>query len=619
MHRSFSPFLLLGGLAGCSSAELPPAPAERATEPTPAEPSPSPAPAPSPADRATEPTPAEPSLPAADRATEPTPAGSTPSSLRVVAIYEGALDLLTQRDAPVLTLDGRPVPWVEGRFTADPRDWRGLEGIEPERDDDTGFYTYVSRDLGTITSAVGGLAHASPQVAWLTTEHHAVRSWSSYSVRAREGDGWRDLDLVQGPLSAYYQAYAERDGALFGFRQWAFSGSVPEEPLDDGAEPREARRAVAKIRSATRRLEESSSAWVWLGGAKVAAPRMPSARVAWSAATGTLDGSLYAVAPGGRLAWWPPAESEPTLLALPGLDSPFVDVTLSASGEWVVAYGDHAYLAVGRPDQWQEVPRPAERSPKVRGAARAAGGELWIAFGASDAEALESALWRKPVEGSWVPVPLPDLELEALRPRTEWTYGYASVDAEWKERTISPIGAEPAEVAALVGGLGAVWLTLGLHRRRSEDLPVMVVATNHEAAAGPPTVLPPAWKVLLQSENETTRHEGTEGDACSRPSLLLGPASLATERPELVAILAGLELPPGTLGATYVGELDGAEVLVTRANVDVKPSRWDDAAERAAAAAERAAAAGLRQAAAEATGLPVTLDCRVPLFVAPVK
>src|SRR5262245_57920741 len=80
---------------------------------------------------APEPAPAAAKAPEADQKLEPEPEPARaqpvevapeplPSPLRVVAVREGLVTLLRQRDAPLLVLDGEPVPLVDGSFSRHP-------------------------------------------------------------------------------------------------------------------------------------------------------------------------------------------------------------------------------------------------------------------------------------------------------------------------------------------------------------------------------------------------------------------------------------------------------------------------------------------------------------------
>ena len=52
---------------------------------------------------------------------EPAKAGPEPTgSLQLVAVREGITSLLAHDDAPVLVLEGEPVPWTAGRFAPVP-------------------------------------------------------------------------------------------------------------------------------------------------------------------------------------------------------------------------------------------------------------------------------------------------------------------------------------------------------------------------------------------------------------------------------------------------------------------------------------------------------------------
>ncbi|MCX4239919.1 hypothetical protein [Paraliomyxa miuraensis] len=109
-------------------------------------------------------------------------------------------------------------------------------------------------------------------------------------------------------------------------------------------------------------------------------------------------------------------------------------------------------------------------------------------------------------------------------------------------------------------------------------------------------MLPPRWKTDLLRTNLAGRG-AVPGSRphCELLSVVVGPASLMTERPNVVRALRGLDRAAEGLGTIYVGELDGAKVLVVHV-VATSPAH----AEQARKAVERT------------VSQPVTLDCRVP-------
>jgi hypothetical protein len=204
-------------------------------------------------------------------------------------------------------------------------------------------------------------------------------------------------------------------------------------------------------------------------------------------------------------------------------------------------------------------------------------------------------VWRKPVDGAWEPVPLPTPSADALGPSKRWVLDGIYGHNDWEEQERGPLEAEPKRALGLVWSGGSVWVALDLGYYGG---PLVAVMTT-DPSAKDLVVLPPAWRTALDRRNESVAGAKPGGKGCDALSVVVGPASLASDRPELIAAIKAIELDDeyAKLGATYTGELDGAKVLVVRAFVE-SPKQ----------------ATKVRKAVAEATGLPAALDCRIPLL-----
>jgi hypothetical protein len=461
-------------------AKAEPAKAEPAT-PEPATPEPTAAKAePAKAEPAkAEPAKAEPATP------EPTtPALLPPLTLRTVAVRQGAITLLRQRDAPLVVIDGEPVTWVDDAFVRHPTGSKGLWTSRLPKDHDR-----------SLTIAAVSL---EPLGAWTSTEHEIPRFNSYYEVYERSGDTWRQQPLRDGPIVAYYTAFVERDGALLALRSWASDADEANEleRIDEPDEDSEARRAKLD-----RALEQAKQVFVRIAGDEaVVAPEIPAGTRVRGDVTTTSDGTIVAFASerAGEsessktiaLAWRP-GQAKPERIEVPD-EEQLQASSLSSSGEWVLFGGTtheddapsmESYLVVGRPGgEWPRVPvslsgRSApEMQTYVSGAARLSDGELWIAISDpyADGEGSTGAgggqvVWRKPVEGQWQPVPLPKLR----------------DDASGQEH-------EPYHATALFSTSDAVWIVVGAGAAydSSEKVPTLSAVLTTRPGAAPPTVLP---------------------------------------------------------------------------------------------------------------------------------
>ncbi|MCA9654752.1 MAG: hypothetical protein KC501_32855 [Myxococcales bacterium] len=577
-------FALVGLLLACG-AEPPP------DAPRPAEPvAPQPAEATPPASSVEAP----PEEPAKAPPEEPAKAGPEPTgSLQLVAVREGITSLLAHDDAPVLVLEGEPVPWTAGRFAPAPGGARGLPaGFEPMAD----FQG---------ARAVGSEARAG-RITWVTTETHYSRVSPQLEVYQRRGDVWQRVEIRKGPLVGYYAAYVERAGALLGLRQWSLDPSK-ELTIDE-------QEGAPEYAGLLRTLERAKPAWVHLAGPEAELPVIP-ADTALDQAVSLADGTIVALTPSEgpgpspRLLQWSPTSVEAQTVTVPELDDAHA-LGLSTDGSWVIVYGtleredgSEAYLALGHEGRWERVPvslpgRSADEPLGLVGAARTATGELWIALGIRGLLVGEAQpVWRRPVDGSWEPVPLPPLEAERLGAAKRWIYEDDTGRNDWVEHEQEPLGSEPPRATGLVAAAGAVWVALEQDNDTAFHGPISTVfGTVPEV--GEPTLLPPVWRTTLERRNASAAELAPGSDACQGVTLVVGPASLATERAELVEALAAVEPDDGPpLGTIYTGELDGRELLVAHGT-----------------ASTPAEAKALARAVGAVSGTEVALDCRVPLL-----
>jgi hypothetical protein len=569
-----------------AKAPADPTPAAKApTEPTPA---------------ITEPTP----TPTADAPT-PTPVGP----LRVAAVREGPVRLLRQRDAPLVVLEGEPVPWIDGAFTRRPDAGAGLSTELSENDD-------AIHSLATV----GG--DDDPLGAWTTIVQEFMRTASIYEVYQRKDGAWRRKNLRKGVLVAYYAAYVERQGALLALQSWALDAKQ-----DVYGEEDERPAASAFHTKVSRALARAQPSWVRIAGAELAAvPEIPAGLQLGGAVTTTDDGTILALASkpdadgdGGVVLMWPPGASVAERVEVPGLGDAS-NVTLGSSGEWATlggrtdsTAGEESYLAVGRGREWERVTvslpgRPAGATVDIAGAARAPDGELWIALGNPwQGGGDPQPVWRKPVEGPWQPVTLPTVGGDAFGPGTSRVHDMSD-GRGWVEITRKSDPVPPEQAVGLVWAAGAMWVTLdaGDAYEGVAMAPSRTVVLTSRPGTAPATVLPPTWQILLERENHARRSAQPGGKGCDEFSIVIGPATLATTKPELAATIGGFTASgsafdgDATFSAIYTAEHDGAEVLVAHA---------------AAGTAELATAlqGGVTKA-LDAAGVPsnaVAADCRI--------
>ncbi len=602
MPRSLRHPLLVPLLAALACA---PTPAEGSrTEP---DPRPSPAvattPAAPPAATPSEPTPtSKPATPSPEPVPSLTPVASAgPSSLlRVVAVREGKIELSGWGTRLVPVLDGEPLAMSDGRPT---RGAAGSRGVPPAAYLDS-QYTYV--DFG------GPLDQ--PSGAWLTLSTEEERSTAVNLVYHLQGTAWEPVDLRRGLLRAYHAFYVERGGALLAYQRWAVDH---EQALyDDGDGSPKAMRFQERV---TRALEDVKPGFVQLAGAPVELPAVPDDAEPFSAVTAP-DGTIYAVAGPNDYAspnlvlMWPPGATKAERVALPGLTG-LGHAELSIAGEWVLAYGNEssaAYLAIGKGSEWQQVSvEEAERGTKgyeLNGAARAPDGTLWISFGNrwhEDGE--EHPVWRKATDGAWQPVPLPAFDRAWFPSERQWGLrsGYGVEEGvldEVPRRSTLEAAAAPFAVG-LRWGDDAVWVSLDVGTAYADDAlgvhPQSVLLTTAGVnGSEPPVVLPSAPTLRLERHNHAHRSDVPGARTCQHPALVLGPASLVDEQPDAVKALAEHAPTDATapgIERAYVGELDGSRVLVALAHARTPKQ-----------------AKALVTTLAEATGLTVTADCRVP-------
>lgn len=474
-----SPWLALA-LACTPPVQPEPAKAEPAT-PQPATPEPTAAKA----EPATpQPTTAEPATPQPAKPETSTPALLPPLTLRTVAVRQGMISLLRQRDAPLVVIDGEPVPWVDDAFVRHPTGSKGLWSSALPKDRD--------RSLTVAAVSLDGLG------AWTTTEHEIPRFSSYYEVYERKGDAWEQPPLRDGPIVAYYTAFVERDGALLALRSWASDADEANElaRIDEPDETSEARQAKLD-----RALEQAKQAWVRIAGDQaVVAPEIPAGTTVHGDVTTTSDGTIVALASERvdasassktiALAWRS-GEARPERIELPD-EAQLQASTLGSSGEWVLFGGTtyeegspsmEGYLVVGRlGGPWTRVPvsLPGRSAPElpsyVSGAARLSDGELWIALsdpylGGEGSTGMGGGplVWRKPVEGAWQPVPLPKLR-DAASGREH----------------------EPYHATALLSTSDAVWVVVGAGAAYESAVkaPTLSAVLTSRPGAAPPTVLP---------------------------------------------------------------------------------------------------------------------------------
>jgi hypothetical protein len=594
-HPSLAP--LLAALA-CTPAE------SSRTEP---DPQPSPAVADTPAAPSaaapSEPTQAsKPATPSPEPAPSPTPTPASSaelSPLRVVAVREGIIELSGWGTRLVPLIDGEPLAIAGGRPS---RSGAGSRGMAP-----TGYLSPATSmvDFGGDLDQPGG--------AWLAISSQEERSTPVNLVYHQQGPTWELVDLRRGLLRAYHSFYVQRGAALLAYQRWAVDHE--QAVYDEWDETPKAARFHARVEAALAKIDPG---FVPLAGSPAELPVVPDGVEPYAAATDP-DGTLYVLASPDHydspkvLLVWPPGATEAERVAMPELTS-VGDVELSVAGEWVLAFGHDegkAYLAMGKGSEWQRVSVEeadrASKSHQLAGAARAPDGTLWIAFGNRWAETGEEhPVWRKPAD-AWQPVPLPAFD-RAWFP-TDQPWGLVSSESI-EEGTLVRMPPHPTfEEAAtptatdLRWGDGAVWVSLEVGQAYDEGsagiLPQGILLTTGDAAGSePPTVLPSTPALRFERHNHVHRSDVPGARTCPHPALVLGPASLADEKPDAVRALkdhAPADASKPGIEHAYVGELDGDRVLVGLAR-----------------ARTPAQAKALVTALGKATGLQVTAGCRVP-------
>ncbi len=544
-------------------------------------------------------------VPAPPAAVEPEPAQSP---LRVVAVREGMVTLLRQRDAPLLVLEGEPVPLVDGTFSRHPA---GSAGLWPEpyleHADEAEPFAAVSLD--------------EPLGGWTSLAQAAARSMSRHLVYRRRGAQWHEVPLRKGVLVAYYSALVERDGALLALRSWAPEADQALVHYDEEHTPA-GKAHQAKVDHA---LARTKQAWVHIAGAETAAiPEIPAKTTLTGSVTTTANGTLMALAhaeerPSMGALVWRPGQTTAEWMELPAIDDTSLHA-LGSSGEWAFVGGlldgaePESYLALGRGAEWERVPvalpgHPAGVSVTVSGAARRPDGELWIALGDPYSGSGDvQPVWRKPVDGPWQPVLLPPVGGDAFGPATGWAYD-SIAEAGWVmvERSQDPT--VPERSLALVSAGDAVWVAVQGQMIESDvgfSVSRTVVLTT-EPGAAPPAVLPSGWQLALERRNHAVQSVRPGHDDCRFFSIALGPATLATNAPTLVDALAGLTLEASVqdvstgVRSIYTTRREGSEVLVAEAQAE-SPAQ--------ASALRDAVAAKMR-----AAGVPagaIASDCRIP-------
>jgi hypothetical protein len=509
-----------------------------------------------------------------------------------VVVREGQALLLRQRDAPLLVVDGEPRTFRDGGFPPHPSGitgWEVPESFTPFRD-------------------TAGVSLDAPLGAWVTSEHYSLRAGPMYTVHQHEGERWKRIDLRKGLVTAYYAAFEERDGALLALRSWF---PDPEEEANNTLGPDDLEAAYpAKLERA---MAKTTQAWVTLAGPKSPSiPQIPKDMMLPGGATTTSDGTLWALAeaksraevaaaatasvdeqaaaprPRLGLLMWPPGQTNAEHVDVPGL-ADARDVALHGSGDWALVTGatdTERYLALGRGTEWQRIPvsLPIDANEPVvhlSAAARLPDGELWIALPYLVAGGDGPPVWRKPVDGSWQPVPLPEVRSDLFEPSGQWARHPLSDQWIPSQR---PQGAlKLVEVPSLVWAANAIWLVAGASREQLDTDPIdssaralgySVVLTTLPGDALP-TLLPPTWQVRLEHRNERNRAAKPGQGDCSNFTIVLGPGSLVDPSkpehpPAFVSTLAERRSPPveGSqphIVSIYTTKRDAGEVLVAEA------------------------------------------------------
>lgn len=546
------------------------------------------------------PSPARPEDDAKTPAPQAEPPKAPASPLHVVAVREGGISLMRMHGGLAAVLEGEPLPLVGGVPTRGESGGRGLP-------------TFADAMAMNSILAIGGRLEPG-STAWVATakEYDRASSWYEVHRNRNDGQGWQTLDLRRGLLAAYDVAYVERDGALFGLRTWS------NDPRQDHYSSEEDDpKARAYWRAVQKALDRARTEFVRLEGPEVALPRLPAGTNA-SAAVTTDDGTIYAI-PGGRwgdatsLLVWPAGSTEAQTVALPELTAG--NIRLEASGDVALVMGQaegkeggapESYLAVGRGSEWQRIAvslpgRPANTTPHVLDATRTPAGELWIAMGDTWQDSLgDIALWRKPADGAWEPVPLPAFDDALFGREPGFVYDVTGME---------PWGWIPVERASLAGVRpeptslawhdGAVWVVVELGPAYADEvaglLPRAALLSTGKASASP-VRLPSRWELHVERHDVLHRGATPGKEGCYQLWMVLGPASLVDTRPELVKAAQALEVDGApALNSLYVGRLDGKDVLVGGAYVSGAPQ-----------------AKALARSLAAATKVEPVIECRIP-------
>lgn len=581
------------GSTAAAKAEPPPA---EAKEPAPAKAEPAPV-------KGSEPPPAEGVEPAPARV-EPSPTPAVPSEpiaagpLRVVAVREGDIELLRQRDAPLLVIDGEPVAFVDGAFARHPVGSAGLWSATPP-DSET-----------TVTLAAVSLEE--PLGAWVTVEHEGMRSASHYAVYHRDGQAWRQQKLGQGLIVGFHSAFVERDGALLALRGWAPEPNESNRHMDGEGPAAEAYEAKLD-----RALDRAEHEWVRIAGSETAViPEIP-ANVGVGRGVKTLaDGSLVALAqesmPDGSggsrmLLTWRPGKAEPERTELPEAKDTNL-LSLASSDGWSMIGGatdeGGTYLALGGPEPWARVPvalpgRPSSASVAISGAARLPDGELWIALGDPFSGGGDrQPVWRKPVDGPWTPVVLPTVESDAFGPAEGWARDGTADERGWVSIQRTKEAFVPEQSLGLLSAGGAIWIVVQGQYATSDvgEAAQRTVVLTTAPGTAPPVVLPAEWTLALERRNHGLRATKPGRKGCEGFTIELGPAALAEGSPTLATTIAAVALDetektePAKIVSVYVAKRGAGEVLVAEARAG-SPARADALREAVLAAMSTAGVA----------------------------
>lgn len=446
---------------------------------------------------------------------EPTQAAKVPASdpsspaLRVVAVRDSPFSLLAAGGMPVLGLEGEPVPLVDGAFTRLPNAGTGL----PECTDSSHLACRMIGYAGAVNGPLG---------AWVTIQEDVERVGEMVTSFHRKNDRWVQVPAPTDMLVGSYDVLVERERTVLGFPGWRPHPSgelwVGEPMMEGETHPTSKRWGASPKAYVARRnkaLRKAERGWVQLAGAPLAPLETLPKQVVHEAVS-TADGTIYALTtvgepkieagdgwnptyPGPRqLVVWRPGTTKLETVAVPDLER--ASVSLSAGNDWVLLHGriplseeEHEiYLAVvTKADAWERVPFSVPgRSPEtsgVLGAAKAPDGSLWVALGTGwlEEEYVDpQPLWRKPVDGEWQPVALPQGD-----------------DAPPADALVTHVPSAMAH--ELVGAAGAIWATLQQGDR-------MVLVTTRPGS-GPATVLPSTQQIDNEGKRVPTLPMGEDG------------------------------------------------------------------------------------------------------------